>query len=179
MPEVRLIGPDGAQLGIVATRDALDRARAIGLDLVEISPSSRPPVCKIMNFGKFRYEQSKKDKQNKRNAAVTKVKEVQFHPSVGDNDYATKLRKLIEFLEEGHRVKVALSFRGRENAHKELGHELMNRVIADCHEAGVVEQAPKLLGRNILMVIAPYSKNRRPGGGGGAGGGGEGAKAKA
>lgn len=176
MPEVRLIGPDGAQLGIVATRDAQERARAIGLDLVEISPSSRPPVCKIMNFGKFRYEQSKKDKQNKRNAAVTKVKEVQFHPSVGDNDYATKLRKLIEFLEEGHRVKVALSFRGRENAHKELGHELMNRVIADCHEAGVVEQAPKLLGRNILMVIAPYSKNRRPGP---AAAGGEGAKPKA
>jgi translation initiation factor IF-3 len=161
VPEVRLIGADGEQIGIVDTRDALDRARAAGLDLVEISPNSRPPVCRIMDYGKYRYEQAKKEKQNKRNAAAAKVKEIQLHPSVGDNDYAVKLRQVKEFLDDGHRIKVSLFFRGRENAHKELGFDLMNRVVGDVRESGVVEQAPKLLGRNIQMVIAPLSKAKR------------------
>ena len=161
VPEVRLIGADGEQVGIVDTRDALERARAAGLDLVEISPNSRPPVCRIMDYGKYRYEQAKKEKQNKRNAAAVKVKEIQLHPSVGDNDYAVKLRQIKEFLDDGHRIKVSLFFRGRENAHKELGFDLMNRVVADVRESGVVEQAPKLLGRNIQMVIAPLSKAKR------------------
>ena len=161
MPEVRLIGANGDQLGIVATYDAQSQARAAGLDLVEISPTSRPPVCRIMDYGKYRYDLSKKEKISKRNAASSKVKEIQLHPSVGDHDYQVKLRHLIDFLGEGHRVKVSLFFRGRENAHKELGFELMNRVLADTRELGIVEQAPKLLGKNILMVIMPNPKARQ------------------
>ena len=161
VPEVFLIGPGGEQLGVVDTRDAQDRARAAGLDLVEISPTARPPVCRIMDYGKFQYEKSKKDKQNRRNASATRVTAIQLHPSVGDNDYGVKLRHMKDFLGEGHRVKVALFFRGRENAHKELGFELMNRVLADVRELGVVEQAPKLLGRNILMVLMPNPKARQ------------------
>ena len=161
MPQVRVLDAQGQMIGVMATRDAQRMAEDRGLDLVEISPTARPPVCKIMDYGKFRYEQGKKAKQNRRNAAATRVKEVQFHPSVGDADYAVKLRKLKDFLSEGARVKVALFFRGRENAHKELGFDLMNRVLADASDIGVVEQAPKLLGRNIQMVIAPLSKAKR------------------
>lgn len=142
------------------TRDAQERARAAGLDLVEISPTARPPVCRIMDYGKYQYDKSKKDKLNRRRASATRVKEIQLHPSVGDNDYNVKMRHMREFLEEGHRVKVSLFFRGRENAHKELGFELMNRVLADIREIGVVEQAPKLLGKNILMVLMPNPKTR-------------------
>ena len=163
VPEVRLVGPTGEALGIVPTPVAQAKARDAGLDLVEISPTARPPVCKIMDYGKFRYEQGKKAKQNRRNAAATRVKEVQFHPSVGDADYAVKLRKLKDFLSEGSRVKVALFFRGRENAHKELGFDLMNRVLADSSDIGVVEQAPKLLGRNIQMTLMPKPKARQGG----------------
>ena len=145
----------------MATYDAQTQARAAGLDLVEISPTSRPPVCRIMDYGKYRYELSKKEKVSKRNASTTKIKEIQLHPSVGDHDYEVKMRHMKGFLEEGHRVKVSLYFRGRENAHKELGFVLMNRVLADLHEIGVVEQAPKLLGKNILMVIMPNPKARQ------------------
>lgn len=155
VPEVRLIGPNGEQIGVVNTRDALDRARNAGLDLVEISASAHPPVCRITDYGKFRYEQSKKAHQTRKNAAATKLKEVQFRPSVGDADYDVKVRRMKGFLEEGYRVKVALSFRGRENAHKELGFELIERVLADIREVGISEQAPKLLGRNIQMVVMP------------------------
>ena len=164
VPEVFLIGPTGEQLGVVATYEAQNQARAAGLDLVEISPMARPPVCRIMDYGKFQYDKSKKEKQNRRNAAATRVKEVQLHPSVGDHDYAVKLRHMKEFLEDGHRVKVSLYFRGRENAHKELGFDLMNRVLADVREVGVVEQAPKLLGKNILMVVMPNPKAKQQAG---------------
>ena len=161
VPEVRLIGANGDQLGIVSTYEAQAKAREAGLDLVEISPTARPPVCRIMDYGKYRYELSKKEKQNRRSASATKVKEIQLHPSVGDHDYDVKLRHLKDFLGEGHRVKVALFFRGRENAHKELGFALMNRVLADLHDIGIVEQAPKLLGRNIQMVVMPNPKLRQ------------------
>ena len=145
----------------MATYDAQTQARNAGLDLVEISPTSRPPVCRIMDYGKYRYDLSKKEKQSKRNASTTRVKEVQLHPSVGDHDYEVKMRHMREFLEDGHRVKVSLYFRGRENAHKELGFALMTRVLADLNEIGVVEQAPKLLGKNILMVVMPNPKARQ------------------
>lgn len=161
VPEVRLIGPAGEQVGVVPTREALERARSAGLDLVEISPTAKPPVCRIMDYGKFKYEQSKKDKQNRRSSSATKVKEIQLHPSVGDNDYATKIRHLKGFLEEGFRCKVILFFRGRENAHQELGFELMNRVLADCRDIGVAEQLPKLMGRNIQMVLTPSARARK------------------
>ena len=156
-----MIGPDSEQLGIVSNDEAQARARSAGLDLVEISPTARPPVCRIMDYGKHRYDQSKKEKQNRRNASATRVKEIQLHPSVGDHDYGVKLRHLMEFLADGHRVKVALFFRGREHAHKELGFELMNRVLADVREIGIVEQAPKLMGRNIQMVLNPNPKIRK------------------
>ena len=147
----------------MSARDAQKIAYEKDLDLVKIAPGAKPPVCRIMDYGKFQYEKSKKDKQNRRNATAVKVKEVQLHPSVGDNDYQVKLRRMREFLEDGHRVKVALFFRGRENAHKELGFVLMNRVLADLREVGVVEQAPKLMGRNILMVLIPNPKARQQG----------------
>ena len=145
----------------MATYDAQTQARNAGLDLVEISPTSRPPVCRIMDYGKYRYDLSKKEKQSKRNASTTRVKEVQLHPSVGDHDYEVKMRHMKEFLEDGHRVKVSLYFRGRENAHKELGFAMMTRVLADLNEIGDVEQAPKLLGKNILMVVMPNPKARQ------------------
>jgi translation initiation factor IF-3 len=158
VPEVRLVAANGDLLGIVPTYEAQAKAREAGLDLVEISPTARPPVCKIMDYGKYRYDLSKKEKHSKRNASTSKVKEIQLHPSVGDHDYQVKMRHLTEFLGDGHRVKVSLFFRGRENAHKELGFQLMTRVLADVNEIGIVEQAPKLLGKNILMVIMPNPK---------------------
>lgn len=161
MPEVRLIGADNEQLGIVSTYDAQNKAKDLGLDLVEISPTSRPPVCRIMDHGKYLYDKSKKEKQNKRNASATKVKEIQLHPSVGEHDYDVKLRRLMGFLREGYRCKVALFFRGRENAHKDRGFDLMNRVLTDIRELGVVEQAPKLMGKNIQMVVMPNPKTRQ------------------
>lgn len=158
---MRLIGPAGEQLGVVANYEAQNQARNAGLDLVEISPTARPPVCRIMDYGKYRYDQSKREKQNKRSTTATKVKEIQLHPSVGEHDYDVKLRRLKDFLGQGHRVKVALFFRGRENAHKDLGFVLMNRVLSDIQGVGVVEQAPKLLGRNIQMVLNPDPKARQ------------------
>jgi translation initiation factor IF-3 len=156
-----LIGADNEQLGVVSNYDAQNRARELGLDLVEISPTSRPPVCRIMDHGKFLYDKSKKEKQNKRSSSATKVKEIQLHPSVGEHDYDVKLKRLQGFLGEGYRCKVALFFRGRENAHKDRGFDLMNRVLSDVRELGVVEQAPKLMGKNIQMVVMPNSKLRQ------------------
>lgn len=155
MPEVRCVDEAGNQIGILPTREALIRAQAEGLDLVEISPNASPPVCRIMDFGKFKYEQGKKDRQTKRHHAASKVKEVQFHQNVGTHDYQTKIRHTHEFLAEGHRVKVCLFFRGRENTYREFGFEIMNRVIHDCQDAGVAEQPPRLMGRNIQMLLCP------------------------
>lgn len=155
MPQVRLIGPDGSQVGIVPTREALAMAESHGMDLVEIVPNSQPPVCRITDYGKFKYDQEKKDKASRKHQSATRVKEIQFHPNVGDHDYQTKVRHLRGFLEEGHRVKVGLFFRGRENAHQDLGFDVMNRVLRDCQDIGMAEQAPKFLGRNLFMLISP------------------------
>ena len=162
VPEVRCIDAAGNQIGVIATREALQMASASGMDLVEISPNAHPPVCRIMNFGKFKYEQGKKDKQAKRNQTAGKVKEIQLHPSIGEHDYETKVRHVREFLQEGHRVKVSLFYRGRESAHQELGVQVMNRVIADCQGIGNTEQPPKMLGRSLQMVMCPKPglKNR-------------------
>lgn len=155
VPEIRCIDENGEQLGIIPTRQALVRAHEAGLDLVEISATCKPPVCRIMDHGKFKFEQEKKKKEQKKKQNVVKLKEVKFHVNVGDHDYQTKLRHTSEFIEEGSRVKVSLMFRGRENAHRELGFELMQRIIADCSEFATVEQAPKLMGRNVFMMIIP------------------------
>lgn len=158
VPEIRCIDENGEQMGIIPTRQALMRAHEAGLDLVEISATCKPPVCRIMDHGRFKYEQEKKKKEQKKKQSVVKLKEVKFHVNVGDHDYQTKLRHAHDFLADGNRVKVSLMFRGRENAHRELGFELMQRIIADCTEQAVVEQAPRLMGRNIFMMLVPNKK---------------------
>ena len=160
VPEVRLIGADGEQVGVVATREALMRAQSAALDLVEISPTAQPPVCRIMDYGKFKYEQEKREKSSRQHASATRVKEIQLHPNVGDHDYQTKVRHLRDFVGDGHRVKVILFFRGRESAHQEIGFEVMNRVIRDTQDIAQTEQLPRLMGRNILMMLIPRTKSR-------------------
>jgi translation initiation factor IF-3 len=160
VPEVRLIGEDGEQVGIVSTREALSRAQQVGLDLVEISPNAQPPVCRITDYGKFRYDQEKREKQARQRSSATKIKEIQLHPNVGDHDYQTKVRHLRGFIEAGNRVKVILLFRGRENAHQEIGFEVMNRVIRDVQDVAQAEQLPRLMGRNILMMLIPRTKGK-------------------
>ena len=160
VPEVRCIDEDGEQLGVIPTRKALTLAHEAGLDLVEISATSKPPVCRIMDHGKFKYEQEKKKKEQKKKQVQTKLKEVKFHVNVGDHDYQTKLRHAFEFLEAGNRVKFSLMFRGRENAHRELGFELMQRVVQDISEVATIEQAARLQGRNIFMMVVPKKDNK-------------------
>lgn len=155
VPEIRCIDENGEQMGIIPTRQALIRAHEAGLDLVEISATSKPPVCRIMDHGKFKFEQEKKKKEQKKKQNIVKIKEVKFHVNVGEHDYQTKLRHTREFIEGGDRVKVSLMFRGRENAHKELGFELMQRIVADTAEYAAVEQAPKMMGRNVFMMLIP------------------------
>jgi len=158
-PEVRVINQDGEQVGIVSIEEANEIASEASLDLVEISPNAEPPVCRIMDYGKFRFEESKKLQTAKKKQKQTQVKEIKFRPGTDIGDYKIKLRKLVEFLEEGDRTKVTLRFRGREMAHQELGLELLQRVKADLEEYGTVEQEPKMEGRLMVMVLAP-KRNR-------------------
>lgn len=155
MPEVRLIDPDGNQVGVVSIEDALSKAEEAALDLVEISPNVSPPVCRIMDFGKYLYEESKRKQAAKKKQKQIHIKEVKFRPGTEIGDYQVKLRKLIEFLEDGDKTKVTMRFRGREMAHRELGLDVLKRVEADLAEYGVVEQEPKLEGRQMVMVLAP------------------------
>lgn len=161
MPTVRCIGPDGNQIGIISTREAMELAQRAGLDLVEIAPHAQPPVCRIMDYGKYKYEMEKRQRQAKKHQMATKMKEVQFHPNVAEHDYQTKLRHIMEFLQDGHRVKVTLFFRGREREHEDLGFEVVNRVIRDIASVGVAEQAPKLMGRSIMMMLTPKPGAKR------------------
>ena len=150
-----MIGAEGEQIGILAIEDALQSASSGGLDLVEVAPNSEPPVCRIMDYGKFAFEQSKKAQTAKRKQKQTHVKEVKFRPGTEEGDYQVKLRNLVRFLTQGDKTKVTLRFRGREMAHKELGLELLKRVQADLDEYGTVEQQPLLEGRQMIMVISP------------------------
>ena len=156
---MRVVNHDGEQLGIVSIEKANRLAEEAKLDLVEIAPNAEPPVCRIMDYGKFRFEEGKKLQQAKKKQKQIQVKEIKFRPGTDIGDYKIKLRKLTEFLEEGDRVKVTLRFRGREMAHQELGLELLQRVKNDLDEFGVVEQEPKSEGRMMVMVMAP--KKRR------------------
>jgi translation initiation factor IF-3 len=153
--EVRCVGPTGDQLGVITTREALIMAQNAGLDLVEIAPNAQPPVCKITDYGKYRYDLEKKEKESRKHQTATRVKEVQFHPNVGDHDFETKVRHIRDFLNEGHRVKVALFFRGRESAHQDLGFAVINKVIRECQDLASAEQSPKLMGRAIFMLLSP------------------------
>jgi translation initiation factor IF-3 len=150
-----LIDEDGTQLGVVSTRDALARAADRGVDLVEIAPQANPPVCRIMDYGKYRYDQEKKVKQQKKNASATKVKEIKFHANVDVHDFETKVRHASDFIKSGYRVKCSLFFRGREGAHQELGFEVMNRVLENLKDIAQAEAQPKLVGRSIFMLLTP------------------------
>ena len=162
VPRVRCVGADGTQLGVMDTREALARARDAGQDLVEVSPNADPPVCRIMDFGKYRYQESIKRKQARKNQQNRQVKEVKFHANVAEHDYQTKLGHATRFLEKGHKVKLSLQFRGRENAHRELGFEVINRVIKDCEELGTIDMAPRLMGRSIVAVLSSKPSTRAP-----------------
>jgi len=153
-----VIAADGEQVGIMLTRDAIAKAEADGLDLVEVSPNAEPPVCKIMDYGKYLYAKDKAAHAAKRKQKQIQVKEVKFRPTTEEADYQTKLRNITRFLEEGDKVKVTIRFRGREMAHAELGFEVMNRLKTELDELVVVEQQPKMEGRQSIMVISPRKR---------------------
>jgi len=159
---VRLVGEQGEQLGIVAVADALRMAEEQNVDLVEIAPLAVPPVCKLMDYGKFRYREQKKAHEAKLKQKQIQVKEIKFRPGTDEGDYKIKLGKLIQFLEDGDKAKVTLRFRGREMAHQEFGVRLLERVKADLEAVGLVEQFPKLEGRQMVMVLAPKKKGVPP-----------------
>ncbi|WP_346347734.1 translation initiation factor IF-3 [Igneacidithiobacillus siniensis] len=156
--KVRLIGDSGEQLGIVSLHEALAAAEEADLDLVEIAPQAVPPVCRVMDYGKFRFQESKRQHEARKKQKQSQVKEIKFRPRTDDADYQIKLRNILRFLEDGDRAKITLRFRGREMSHPELGMELLNRVEADLQEQGVVEQRPRMEGRQMVMVIAPKKK---------------------
>lgn len=141
--------------GVMITRDALRLAEQFGLDLVEVSPNADPPVCRIMDFGKFRYEESKRAKQARKNQHSMVVKELKFHANVAEHDFETKLNHAHDFLDNGHKVKFSLMFRGRENAHRELGFEVIKRALAQCEGHGVPDSDPKLMGNSIVVMVSP------------------------
>ncbi|WP_206071703.1 translation initiation factor IF-3 [Antrihabitans stalactiti] len=156
VPEVRLIGPGGEQVGIVRVEDALRVALEADLDLVEVAPDARPPVCKIMDYGKFKYETAQKARESRKNQQQTVIKEQKLRPKIDDHDYETKKRNVIRFLEVGSKVKVTIMFRGREQSRPELGYRLLQRLAADVVELGFVETSAKQDGRNMTMVLAPH-----------------------
>ncbi|MFY9326514.1 MAG: translation initiation factor IF-3 [Georgfuchsia sp.] len=157
-PEVRLSGEGGEQLGIMSIRQALTLAEEAGVDLVEIAPMAQPPVCRLMDFGKFKYQEAKRAHEAKLKQKQIQVKEVKFRPGTDDNDYAIKLRNLTKFLQEGDKAKITLRFRGREMAHQEFGIRMLERIKADLEEHATVEQWPKMEGRQLVMVLAPHKK---------------------
>ena len=159
---MRLVAENGDQLGIKTVAEALRLAEEQNVDLVEIAPLANPPVCKLMDYGKFRYREQKKAHEAKLKQKQIQVKEIKFRPGTDEGDYKIKLNKLIQFLEEGDKAKVTLRFRGREMAHKEFGERLLERVRKDLDAVGVVEQFPKLEGRQMVMVLAPKKKGAPP-----------------
>jgi len=153
--EIRLVGETGEQLGIMSPRDALQIASESGLDLVEVAPAAKPPVCKIMDVGRYKYEQSKREREARKKQHVISIKEVKLRPNIEDNDFQTKIRNAIRFLEEGDKVKVTIMFRGREMSHPQLGKELLDRVAGVVSEQGNIERGAKLEGRNMSIIISP------------------------
>ena len=153
--EVRVVGEDGEQLGVLPTRDALTKARELGLDLVEVAPTSRPPVCRIMDYGKYKYEQSKKARQARKRQHHVVVKEIKMRPKIETHDYDFKKKHIVEFLEHGDKVKVTLMFRGREMAHTDLGRKLLDQLSSELTDLAKVEAPPKQEGRNMTMLLTP------------------------
>jgi len=152
---VRLIDDEGRQIGIIPTREALEMARERGLDLVEVAPNASPPVCRLMDYGKFRYEQSRKERDSRRNQHVIKLKEVRIEPKIGDHDLETKGRAAARFLDAGDKVKLTVLFRGRSITHPELGKELLERLAVQLRDHGVIEQGARMEGRTMTMHLAP------------------------
>jgi translation initiation factor IF-3 len=155
---VRLVGPNGEQVGIVALNDALRLAQEADLDLVEVAPTARPPVCKLMDYGKFKYESALKARESRKNQAQTVIKEIKLRPKIDPHDYGTKKGHVERFLKQGDKVKVTIMFRGREQSRPELGFRLLQRLAGDVEELGFVEAQPKQDGRNMIMVIGPHRK---------------------
>ncbi|OFW54778.1 MAG: translation initiation factor IF-3 [Actinobacteria bacterium RBG_16_67_10] len=158
--EVRVVAPDGSQIGVKKIEEARWLAGQLGLDLVEVAPDARPPVCRLMDFGKYKYEQSVRQREARKKQTRTVVKEVKFRPKTDDHDYEWKKRRVLEFLDEGDKVKVTLMFRGRELSHPELGERVLTRLAEDIAGYGEVETGPKLEGRNMTMQFAPEKRRR-------------------
>ena len=157
--EVRVIGPEGTNLGVMSPKKALELAQKVGLDLIEVSPSARPPVCRILDFGKFLYEESKKNKDNKQQS--TKLKEIKFRVSIDPHDFETKLRRAEGFLHHGNKVKLTLQFRGRENEHRELGFERVNQARDELAGVATSDSDAKLVGRQVTMILSPLPESKR------------------
>ena len=155
VPQVRLIDQDGEMQGVMTAREAIQRAYSVGLDLLEISPNADPPVCKILDFGKFKYEQQKKKNEAKKRQKVIEIKEIKVRPNIDENDYQVKLRAMKSFIDEGDKVKVTLRFRGREMAHQDIGVKVLERIRGDMDFATKVEQMPKMENRQMVMVLSP------------------------
>ncbi|MHB2024926.1 MAG: translation initiation factor IF-3 [Mycobacteriales bacterium] len=161
VPEVRLVGPGGEQVGIVAINDALRLAQESELDLVEVAPTARPPVCKLMDYGKWKYENAQKAREARRNQSHTIIKEMKLRPKIDPHDYETKKGHVERFLRQGDKVKITIMFRGREQSRPELGLRLLQRLAEDVSELGFVEAAPKQDGRNMIMVMTPHRRPQR------------------
>lgn len=159
--EVRLIGPEGQQIGVVSLSDALNRARLEGVDLVEVAPNANPPVCRLVDFGKFRYEQSKKEKESRKRQHASKLKEIQLSASIDPHDFGVKLTHAIDFLCDDMKVKLSLRFRGREMAHQEFGHKVVAKFITDTAPYAVPDAPPKLIGKSITVILSPLPRNKR------------------
>lgn len=158
--EVRLIGPDGNQIGVKSRQEALEIAQNANLDLVMVAPNAKPPVCRIMDYGKYKYEQQKKEKEARKKQKVINVKEIRLSPTIEDHDFHTKLRSARKFLEKGDKVRVVIRFRGRAISHSEIGKEVLERLARECEDISVVEAAPKMEGRNMFLILAPKTKDK-------------------
>lgn len=158
VPEVRLIGAEGEQIGVISTREAMRMSEEAGFDLVEVSPEAKPPVCRIMDYGKFKFQLSKRKAAARKKQKQIQIKEIKLRPATEEADYQVKLRNIIKFLEQGDKAKVTIRFRGREMSHPEIGMQLLQRMTAELVEYGAVEQHPKFEGRQIVMVLGPKKK---------------------
>lgn len=157
-PKVRLIGKDGSQVGVVSIKDAMMHAEQSGLDLVEISPNANPPVCKIIDYGKYRYQMTKKERESKKAQHQAKLKEIKVKPNIDEHDLMTKIKHAREFIEKGNKVRVTCMFRGREMAHPELGVKVTDRFVEELKDIAQIEAPPKQMGRNLSLVLAPQGK---------------------
>ena len=158
--EVRLVGPNGDQLGIKSRQEAMEIAANVNLDLVMVAPTAKPPVCRIMDYGKFRFEQQKKEKDQRKNQKIISIKEIRLSPTIDEHDFNTKLRNAIKFLEKGDKVKASIRFKGRAITHKEIGQRVLDRFSEACAEVSTVESAPRMDGRSMFLVLAPKNDSK-------------------